>query len=64
MMGLSLAGLAGCFIMIDNHVNSSIIEWLPLSLIALYITAFSLGFGPVPWVVSGEIFSSEVSITN
>eukprot|EP00102_Acyrthosiphon_pisum_P026970 XP_016664180.1 PREDICTED: facilitated trehalose transporter Tret1-like isoform X2 [Acyrthosiphon pisum] len=40
--------------------KDSILSWLPLILIALYISAFSLGFGPIPWVVMGEIFSNEV----
>lgn len=43
--------------------KDSILSWLPLILIALYISAFSLGFGPIPWVVMGEIFSNEVRLT-
>jgi len=43
--------------------KDSILSWIPLILIALYISAFSLGFGPIPWVVMGEIFSNEVRLT-
>lgn len=38
------------------------ISWLPLISIAVYISAFSIGCGPVPWVLMGEIYSSEVSV--
>lgn len=60
LMSLSLAGLAS-FLIFKNVV---VIGYrLPLIFIAIYISAFSLGFGPVPWVVMGEIFSTEVRLT-
>lgn len=58
LMGLSFACLAACYVMIEKNIIS--IDYLPLVCISIYISAFSLGFGPVPWVVMGEIFSSEV----
>lgn len=58
VMGLSSMGLAGYFVM----EKTSATDLLPLGLIIIYISAFSLGFGPVPWVVMGEIFSAEVSL--
>lgn len=33
---------------------------LPLGSLVLYIVAFSLGFGPVPWMITGELFAPEV----
>lgn len=58
LMGLSFACLAACYVMIEKNII--FIDYLPLVCISIYISAFSLGFGPVPWVVMGEIFSSEV----
>lgn len=61
LMCLCFIGLSIFFFMKDSN-NDSVtnIGWLPLVLIATYISAFSIGFGPIPWVVMGEIFSTEV----
>ncbi|XP_022166247.1 facilitated trehalose transporter Tret1-like [Myzus persicae] len=61
VMSLSFFSL-GLYLDISHKLvhKDSILSWLPLILIALYISAFSLGFGPIPWVVMGEIFSNEV----
>lgn len=34
--------------------------WLSLLSLCIFIVAFSLGFGPVPWLMIGELFSSDV----
>lgn len=34
--------------------------WLSLIALCVFIIAFSLGFGPVPWLMMGELFSSDV----
>ena len=34
--------------------------FLPLSCLCLFIAAFSLGFGPIPWLMMSELFSPEV----
>lgn len=35
-------------------------SWLPMLGICMYIVGFSLGMGPIPWVILGEIFPTEV----
>lgn len=32
---------------------------LPLICLAIYIVVFSLGFGPIPWMMMGEIFTPK-----
>lgn len=33
--------------------------WLPLVSLLIYMFAFSIGFGPVPWMMNSEFFSME-----
>nr|XP_012143526.1 PREDICTED: facilitated trehalose transporter Tret1-like [Megachile rotundata] len=47
------------FLSHDGH-DVSAIEWLPLLSVCVFIVAFSLGFGPVPWMMLGEIFALKV----
>lgn len=53
-------GLGVYFHLLD-HEYSSIdkLSWLPISSLCVYIIAFSLGLGPIPWVLVGELFSTE-----
>lgn len=61
LMAVCYAGLGG-FFLIKTHSQdlASTLSWLPLVCIAVYISAFSIGYGPVPWIMMGEIYSSEV----
>lgn len=47
------------FFLQDTHgANSSIVQaisWLPLVSLSLFIIAFSIGFGPIPWMMAGEL---------
>lgn len=36
------------------------LNWLPIASLCVYIIAFSLGLGPIPWVLVGELFTTEV----
>ncbi|XP_076665642.1 facilitated trehalose transporter Tret1-2 homolog [Andrena cerasifolii] len=36
------------------------ISWLPLVVVCVFIIMFNLGFGPIPWMMLGEIFAPEV----
>lgn len=38
----------------ENSVES--IGWLPLLSLCLFMVAFSLGFGPIPWMMVSELF--------
>lgn len=48
----------------DNHIMA---EWslLPVISISVFIIAYSLGLGPIPWVIAVEVFPTEIqSITS
>ncbi|XP_050436235.1 facilitated trehalose transporter Tret1-like isoform X3 [Adelges cooleyi] len=61
LMAVSYMSLGCYYIVYNNDPRFALsIAWLPLVSITVYISAFSLGYGPIPWVVMGEIFSSEV----
>ncbi|XP_034476175.1 facilitated trehalose transporter Tret1-2 homolog [Drosophila innubila] len=36
------------------------IGWLPITSILLFIVFFSIGFGPVPWIIMAELFTEDV----
>ncbi|XP_030647519.1 solute carrier family 2, facilitated glucose transporter member 8 [Chanos chanos] len=36
------------------------LEWLALACMALFIAGFAMGWGPTPWLVMSEIFSTKV----
>ena len=39
-------------------------EWIPLASLVIYALVFSLGMGPLPWVVNSELFAREASSTS
>ena len=51
------------FYLQHDGTDVSNIGWLPLLCICTFIFLFSLGFGPIPWMMMGEIFSSTVKST-
>lgn len=52
----------GVYFYISEHKSEylDVLNWLPITSCCLYIIAFSLGLGPVPWVLCGELFNQEV----
>merc|ERR1719471_1046608 len=34
--------------------------WIPLMALMIYVVSFSLGFGPIPWLMMGEVFPSRI----
>lgn len=59
VMCICSTALGVYFFLQDTHgQNSDIVQaitWLPLLSLSLFIVAFSLGFGPIPWMMAGEL---------
>lgn len=58
LMALCTFCLSIHFFMEENGNSTG--GWLPIASLCIFIIAFSLGFGPVPWLMMGELFSSDV----
>lgn len=55
----------GLFFSLKNHKvldrdSLETIGWLPVLSLNIFIIAFSLGFGPIPWLASGEMFTEDI----
>lgn len=61
LMSLCTLCLGIYFFMQDkDEANVSNLGWLPIVSLCVFIVAFSIGFGPVPWIMVGELFASDV----
>lgn len=61
---ISLIIVGIIFMIKDRDLISSeyyiYIDYLPLIALTVYSIAFSLGLGPIPWIILGEIFPQEI----
>ncbi|KAK4871485.1 hypothetical protein RN001_015609 [Aquatica leii] len=55
----TLVTLGTYFYLIELRVDVNEYGWVPLVSFVIYVLGFSLGFGPVPWLMLGEIFSLQ-----
>lgn len=64
IMCLSLVGLGTFFYLKENHsTDPALIEslsWLPLVSLIVFIGAFGIGAGPVPWLMTGEVLPAKI----
>lgn len=65
VMAVSLVALGVFFYILDqdetNGTNDAeSLGWLPLVSLIIFVIAFSIGFGPIPWLLMGELFPTEV----
>ncbi|XP_058125935.1 facilitated trehalose transporter Tret1 [Anopheles ziemanni] len=59
-MIVTLMTLGGFFYMKDNGHDVSNIGWVPLTAFVVFVLGFSLGFGPIPWLMMGEILPGKI----
>ncbi|XP_055856829.1 facilitated trehalose transporter Tret1 isoform X2 [Episyrphus balteatus] len=54
--------LMGLYFFMQSNDSSSVdnLGWLPVVSLCVFIVMFSIGFGPVPWLMMGELFASDI----
>ncbi|KAF5274012.1 hypothetical protein FQA39_LY01127 [Lamprigera yunnana] len=57
---LCLMILGAYFYMRQLEYDLNNFNFVPLICIAVYLIVFSIGFGPIPWMIAGDIFSPQV----
>jgi SP family facilitated glucose transporter-like MFS transporter 8 len=52
----------GIYFYLKNETSEDIsnIGWLPVTSVCLFIIVFSLGYGPIPWMMVGELFGPQI----
>ncbi|XP_042873724.1 facilitated trehalose transporter Tret1-like [Penaeus japonicus] len=58
-MTVSLVSL-GVFFYLKDNGDVSALGWLPITSLIIFIASFSIGYGPIPWLMMGELFSANV----
>ncbi|XP_057340469.1 facilitated trehalose transporter Tret1-2 homolog isoform X4 [Microplitis mediator] len=55
-------GAIGLFFYLKDAAKSDVsgIGWLPLTSMIIYMSTYSVGLGPLPWTIMGEMFSPEI----
>jgi SP family facilitated glucose transporter-like MFS transporter 8 len=48
------------FYLQDETTDVSNLGWLPLTSVCVFIVVFSLGYGPIPWMMVGELFAPQI----
>lgn len=43
-----------------NPEKAEQISWMPIFCFCIYVVAFSIGLGPIPWLTMAEVFSQDV----
>lgn len=54
--------IIGTYFFLKQNDESSVadIGWIPVASLCLFIVAFSIGFGPIPWMMMGELFAPDI----
>jgi facilitated trehalose transporter len=61
-MIITLVILGGFFWATDVYGKDEVkpFGWIPLVSLMAFVVSFSLGFGPIPWIMMGEIFPTNI----
>lgn len=66
LLFISISVMAICMLLLSGYFHFqrthdvSQYEWIPVLSCAVFIIVFSIGFGPIPWVMTGELFTNNV----
>lgn len=59
-MTLSLIVLGVYFFLVENESDAAEnLGWLPLTSLCIYLIAYSIGYGPLPWLLISEVYSKD-----
>jgi hypothetical protein len=59
-MTICLFVLGAYFFMVDNDSESiENLGWLPLTSLCIFLIAYSIGYGPLPWLLISEVYSKD-----
>lgn len=53
-------GTLGAYFYLSDKMDMTSYAWLPLASFVIYVLGFSLGLGPIPWLMMGEILPSKI----
>ena len=59
-MCLTLFTFGTFFYVKATGVDVTAFGWIPLMSLIVYVIGFSLGFGPIPWLMMGEILPVKI----
>lgn len=59
-MGISTLLIGGYFYAKDINYDVSFFSFVPLVSLCFFIILFNIGFGPIPWMLIGEIFPAQI----
>lgn len=62
LMAITLVGLGVYFFFKgdSSDFSGAKVGWLPLLCLVVYVLGFSMGYGPIPWLMMGEILPEKV----
>ncbi|XP_034108149.1 facilitated trehalose transporter Tret1 isoform X3 [Drosophila nasuta] len=61
VMALSTTAIGVYFFLKDqDEAQVENLGWLPVTSLCVFIIMFSIGFGPVPWLMMGELFATDI----
>ena len=62
-MALMLAILGIYFTLLDsNYSGIDNLGWMPLASLCVYLMTYSIGYGPLPWLLLSEIYSKDYNV--
>nr|CAD7456329.1 unnamed protein product [Timema tahoe] len=60
VMSLCMFALGTFFYLQHVGHDTSALTWLPVTSLSVFFVAYSLGYGPVPWLMMGELFLPNI----
>ncbi|XP_064545466.1 facilitated trehalose transporter Tret1-2 homolog isoform X1 [Drosophila montana] len=61
VMALSTTAIGVYFFLKERNEDSvENLGWLPVASLCIFMIMFSIGYGPVPWLMMGELFATDI----